>query len=75
MRWSWRSARAESSNLSAFADVHQENLTKTHLEVSFSELETILVMGTFDGVLALASNVLAMAGVLLGQAENGVDCL
>jgi hypothetical protein len=32
-------------------------------------------MGTFDAGRALASNVLAMAGVLLGQTENGIDCL
>jgi len=46
-----------------------------YLEVSLSELEAVLAVGTFDGSVALASDVAGMACVLLGQAEKSVDGL
>ena len=38
-------------------------------------MDTILTVGTFCGLLALLADVLGVAGILLGEAEKGINGL
>jgi len=49
--------------------------SRTYLEVSFSHLQTVILVGTFHGSLALVGQVLSVAGVLLGKAKEGINGL